>query len=29
MQYLRYYFELYEILDENGKPEVTTAHDAF
>lgn len=29
MQYLRYYFELFEILDENGKEEVTTAHDAF
>ena len=29
MQYLRYYFELFEILDENGKKEVTTAHDAF
>ncbi|MCP4523345.1 MAG: hypothetical protein GY828_03935 [Candidatus Gracilibacteria bacterium] len=29
MQYLRYYFELFEILDENGNPEVTTAHDAY
>ena len=29
MQYLRYYFELFEILDENGKEETTTAHDAF
>jgi len=29
MQYLRYYFELFEILDENWEPEVTTAHDAF
>lgn len=29
MQYLRYYFELYEILDENGNEETTTAHDAF
>jgi hypothetical protein len=29
MQYLRYYFELFEILDENGNEEVTTAHDAF
>lgn len=29
MQYLRYYFELFEILDENGNQEVTTAHDAF
>lgn len=29
MQYLRYYFELFEILDENGQAEITTAHDAF
>lgn len=29
MQYLRYYFELFEILDKDGNPEVTTAHDAF
>jgi hypothetical protein len=29
MQYLRYYFELFEILDENGDEEVTTAHDAL
>lgn len=29
MQYLRYYFKHYEILDENGNPETTTAHDAF
>lgn len=29
MQYLRYYFELYEILDANGNAEVTTAHDAL
>jgi DNA polymerase III epsilon subunit-like protein len=29
MQYLRYYFELYEILDDNGNAEVTTAHDAL
>lgn len=29
MQYLRYYFELFEILDENGNQETTTAHDAF
>ena len=29
MQYLRYYFELFEIVDENWKIEITTAHDAF
>ena len=29
LQYLRYFFELYEIKDENGKSECTTAHDAF
>ena len=29
MQYLRYYFKHYEILDADGNPEVTTAHDAF
>lgn len=29
MQYLRYYFKLFKILDENGNPENTTAHDAF
>ncbi len=29
MQYLRYYFKHYEILDANGNAEVTTAHDAF
>lgn len=29
MQYLRYYFKHYEILDADGNPETTTAHDAF
>ena len=29
LQYLRYFFELYEITDEEGKKECTTAHDAF
>lgn len=29
MQYLRYYFKHYEILDKDGNQEVTTAHDAF
>lgn len=29
MQYLRYYFKHYEILDAQWNPEVTTAHDAF
>lgn len=29
LQYLRYYFKHYEILDKNGNPEITTAHDAF
>jgi len=29
MQYLRYYFWLYEILDDNWNKENTTAHDAF
>ena len=29
LQYLRYFFELYEIKDENGENECTTAHDAF
>jgi len=29
MQYLRYYFELFEILDDQWNPEITTAHDAF
>lgn len=29
MQYLRYYFELFKIVDENGDEEITTAHDAF
>ena len=29
LQYLRYYFELYEIKDKDGEFECTTAHDAF
>ncbi len=29
MQYLRYYFDLFQIVDENWKEETTTAHDAF
>lgn len=29
LQYLRFFFELYEILDENWDKENTTAHDAF
>lgn len=29
LQYLRYFFELYKITDENWKVECTTAHDAF
>jgi len=29
LQYLRYYFELYEINDSDGVAECTTAHDAF
>ena len=29
LQYLRYFFELYEINDENWVAECTTAHDAF
>ena len=29
LQYLRYFFELYEIQDENWVEECTTAHDAF
>ena len=29
LQYLRYFFELYEIKDESGENECTTAHDAF
>ena len=29
LQYLRYFFELYEINDENWIAECTTAHDAF
>lgn len=29
LQYLRYFFELYEIQDENWEEECTTAHDAF
>lgn len=29
LQYLRYFFELYKITDEQGNTEVTTAHDAF
>jgi len=28
-QYLRFFFELYEIMDSDWKPECTTAHDAF
>ncbi len=28
-QYLRYFFELYEINDSDWNPETTTAHDAF
>ncbi|MCD5380771.1 3'-5' exonuclease [Candidatus Gracilibacteria bacterium] len=29
LQYLRYFFELYQITDADGNAEVTTAHDAF
>ena len=29
LQYLRYFFELYEIVNSEGKIECTTAHDAF
>lgn len=29
LQYLRYFFELYEITDSEGNEECTTAHDAF
>lgn len=29
LQYLRYFFELYEITDSSWKEECTTAHDAF
>lgn len=29
LQYLRYYFELYKIVDSDGNEETTTAHDAF
>ena len=29
LQYLRYFFELYEIKDDSWKEECTTAHDAF
>ncbi len=29
LQYLRYFFKHYEIIDENWKKECTTAHDAF
>ena len=29
LQYLRYFFELYEIKDSDGNEECTTAHDAF
>ncbi|MDQ7023648.1 MAG: hypothetical protein Q9M97_09225 [Candidatus Gracilibacteria bacterium] len=29
LQYLRYFFELYEITDKDGVEECTTAHDAF
>jgi len=29
LQYLRFFFELYEIIDIEGKAECTTAHDAF
>ncbi len=29
LQYLRYFFELYEIKDSEGNEECTTAHDAF
>jgi exodeoxyribonuclease X len=29
LQYLRYFFELYEIIDSNWNLECTTAHDAF
>ena len=29
LQYLRYFFELYKIVDEKWDEEITTAHDAF
>ncbi len=29
LQYLRYFFKHYEIVDQNGEKECTTAHDAF
>jgi len=29
LQYLRYFFELYKIVDSEGNEEITTAHDAF